>query len=106
MALSKKTEKAAKAAAKTAKKSAKAAEKSANADAKKPTAMLVGDDPVFMGSPEGRVTRVMAEFMAPGARFRELGVDNTIIFFGSARTLGPKALRRELNPDPFFIHLR
>ena len=98
MALSKKTEKTAKkTAAKAAKAAAKTAKKAPPAEERKPTAMLVGDDPVFMGSPEGRVARVMAEFMAPGARFRELGVDNTIIFFGSARTLGPKALKRELS---------
>ena len=94
----KKTEKTAKKATKAvAKKAAKVSGAAKAAAEKPPTPMLVGDDPVFMRSEEGRVARVLAEFMAPGARFRELGVDNTIIFFGSARTLGPKALKRELN---------
>lgn len=60
------------------------------------TPMLVSEDPLFMRSVEGRDVRVLAEFMAPGVRFRKLGVENTLIFFGSARTLGPKALKREL----------
>lgn len=60
------------------------------------TPMLVHEDPLFMKSAEGREVRVLAEFMAPRVRLRKLGVANTIIFFGSARTLGPKALKREL----------
>lgn len=39
----------------------------------------------FLSSPQARPIRILAEYLEPGRRFRELGVDNTIVFFGSAR---------------------
>ncbi len=41
----------------------------------------------FLNSPDAREIRVLCEFMEPESRFRRLGVRNTIVFFGSARTL-------------------
>ena len=60
------------------------------------TPLMMHDDPLFMRSAEGRDLRVMSEFMGPGVRFRELGVQNTIVMFGSARTLPPKTLKTKL----------
>jgi uncharacterized protein (TIGR00730 family) len=41
----------------------------------------------FLTAPEGRIVRVLSEFMEPAARFGKRHVHNTIVFFGSARTL-------------------
>lgn len=40
----------------------------------------------FLNSREARNIRVQCEVMEPGIRFKRLGVNNTITFFGSART--------------------
>lgn len=39
----------------------------------------------FLTSPEARSLRILAEYMEPEARFRELQVRDTIVIFGSAR---------------------
>ncbi len=39
----------------------------------------------FLNSPEARAIRVQCEILEPEKRFREEDVDNTIVFFGSAR---------------------
>jgi uncharacterized protein (TIGR00730 family) len=44
--------------------------------------------PDFMLGPEARTVRMLAEYLEPQARFRRLGVNRAIIFWGSAR-LGP-----------------
>ncbi len=41
----------------------------------------------FLTSPEGRIVRVLSEFLEPAARFAKHKVNNTIVFFGSSRTL-------------------
>lgn len=43
-------------------------------------------DPEFVDSRDGRVMRIMAEYLAPQKRLREAGIEDTIVFFGSART--------------------
>jgi len=50
----------------------------------------------FLTGPEGRTVRVLSEFMEPAARFRKHHVHNTIVFFGSARTLPREEARRNL----------
>ncbi len=47
----------------------------------------------FLNSPDARVIRMLAEFVEPQSRFRRGGVRNTIVFFGSARTLSPHSAR-------------
>ena len=49
----------------------------------KPTKAYSNDE--FLNSPEARAIRVQCEILEPEKRFRELDVDNTIVFFGSAR---------------------
>ncbi|HCV42050.1 MAG TPA: TIGR00730 family Rossman fold protein [Bacteroidetes bacterium] len=39
----------------------------------------------FLSSPDGRIIRMLAEFLEPKQRFRNHGVRDTIVFFGSAR---------------------
>lgn len=41
----------------------------------------------FIDSRDGRVMRIMAEYLEPQKRLREAGIEDTIVFFGSARTL-------------------
>src|ERR1019366_3619467 len=39
----------------------------------------------FLGSPDGRVFRVLAEYQEPMTRFRKERIQDTVVFFGSAR---------------------
>ncbi|MDD9927857.1 MAG: LOG family protein, partial [Rhodospirillaceae bacterium] len=40
----------------------------------------------FINSREGRVLRIMAEYLEPQKRLRAAGIKDTVVFFGSART--------------------
>lgn len=53
-------------------------------------------DPLFMNSPEGRDIRVLSELMGPAVRFERYGIENTIVFFGSARTLSIKDCEKQI----------
>lgn len=57
----------------------------------------------FLHNKDGRAIRILAEFLEPEYRFRQFGVDDTIVFFGSARIL-PKRMAlanlRNLKKDP------
>jgi len=44
-------------------------------------------DPSFLGSPDARSLRILSEYFEPMARFKKHKVENTIVFFGSARLL-------------------
>jgi uncharacterized protein (TIGR00730 family) len=50
-----------------------------------PKAVKAYNDFEFLNSPDGRVLRMLAEFLGPQRRFRQEGVKDTIVFFGSAR---------------------
>jgi len=39
----------------------------------------------FLDSPDGRILRIMSEYQEPLARFRREGIQDTVVFFGSAR---------------------
>lgn len=41
----------------------------------------------FLTSPDARTIRVLCEFLEPQSRFRRMNAQNTVVFFGSARTL-------------------
>ena len=45
----------------------------------------------FIDSRDGRPMRILAEYLEPEARFEKLQVRDTIVFFGSARTLSREA---------------
>src|SRR5476651_2651215 len=42
-------------------------------------------DPDFLDSDEGRPIRIIAEYLEPLRRFREQKIQDTVVFFGSAR---------------------
>jgi uncharacterized protein (TIGR00730 family) len=48
-------------------------------------AHLAYENPKFLNSPDGRPLRIMAEYLEPLARFRRERVQDTVVFFGSAR---------------------
>ena len=47
------------------------------------------NDP-FLDSPDGRILRILAEYQEPLARFRREQIQDTVVFFGSARFQGNK----------------
>ncbi len=50
----------------------------------------------FLNSPDARQIRVLCEFAEPKSRFRKYRVRDTIVFFGSARTLAPEVAAERL----------
>ena len=51
-------------------------------------APLAYENPTFLNSPDGRLIRVVAEYLEPLARFRREQIQDTVVFFGSARFRG------------------
>jgi uncharacterized protein (TIGR00730 family) len=45
------------------------------------------EDSNFLHSPDARALRILAEYMEPNSRFKHYNIQDTIIFFGSARIL-------------------
>lgn len=50
-----------------------------------PAAPLAYRDAAFLDSPDGRYLRILAEYTEPMARFRRERIQDTVVFFGSAR---------------------
>ena len=50
----------------------------------------------FLSSPDGRILRMLAEYQEPLARFRHEQIQDTVVFFGSARFQGRKAAAENL----------
>src|SRR5260370_16736340 len=48
-------------------------------------APLAYENSEFLNSPDGRLLRIMAEYQEPMARFRRERIQDTVVFFGSAR---------------------
>src|SRR6201994_2681918 len=48
-------------------------------------APLAYENPRFLNSADGRILRIMAEYQEPLARFRRERIQDTVVFFGSAR---------------------
>src|SRR5258705_10807119 len=48
-------------------------------------APLAYENEQFLKSPDGRVLRIMSEYVEPLARFRREQIQDTVVFFGSAR---------------------
>jgi hypothetical protein len=44
----------------------------------------------FLKSPDARIMRIIAEYLEPAARLRRYRVRDTIVFFGSARSVSPE----------------
>jgi uncharacterized protein (TIGR00730 family) len=49
------------------------------------SAPLAYENPDFLNSPDGRILRILAEYNEPMARFRRERIQDTVVFFGSAR---------------------
>jgi uncharacterized protein (TIGR00730 family) len=45
------------------------------------------EDPAYMHSPDARALRILSEYLEPSSRFKHYRIEDTIIFFGSARIL-------------------
>ena len=50
----------------------------------------------FLNSPDGRILRILAEYQEPLARFRREQIQDTVVFFGSARFQGRKDAAKTL----------
>jgi uncharacterized protein (TIGR00730 family) len=59
-------------------------------------ASLAYENPAFLGSADGRLIRVMSEYLEPLARFRRERIQDTVVFFGSARFRGRDEADRAL----------
>ncbi len=53
-------------------------------DRLKPATLAYQNEP-FLNSPDGRILRILAEYSEPFARFRREQIQDTVVFFGSAR---------------------
>jgi uncharacterized protein (TIGR00730 family) len=59
-------------------------------------APLAYENPEFLNSPDGRSLRILAEYNEPMARFRRERIQDTVVFFGSARFQALDVARAEL----------
>src|SRR6266550_3599799 len=50
----------------------------------------------FLNSPDGRILRILAEYSEPVARFRREQIQDTVVFFGSARFHGLSTAQKAL----------
>src|SRR5215831_8136836 len=50
----------------------------------------------FLKSPAARTLRILSEYLEPAERFRRAGIRDTIVFFGSARSLSPDEAEKQL----------
>jgi uncharacterized protein (TIGR00730 family) len=57
----------------------------ADSDAEEQRSRLAYHDTFFLDSDDGRPLRILAEYLEPLHRFRREGIQDTIVFFGSAR---------------------
>ena len=70
-------------------------------DEKTPPLAYLNDE--FLNTPDARVMRIAAEYLEPAARLRHQHIRDTIVVFGSARSLPPEeaqgALKRALEAE-------
>ncbi len=62
----------------------------------KPKAQKAYLDLDFLSSPDARAVRILSEYFGPLHKFRQEKVKDTIVFYGSARTMPPENSAREL----------
>ncbi|MGI4828114.1 MAG: TIGR00730 family Rossman fold protein [Janthinobacterium lividum] len=67
-----------------------------NSPAPLPQAPLAYQNPEFLDSPDGRLLRILAEYSEPMARFRRERIQDTVVFFGSARFRGLDVAHQQL----------
>ena len=59
-------------------------------------APLAYENEAFLNSPDGRILRILSEYMEPIARFRREQIQDTVVFFGSARFQSRAAAKEKL----------
>ncbi|HET9742414.1 MAG TPA: LOG family protein [Terriglobales bacterium] len=59
-------------------------------------APLAYENPAFLNSPDGRVLRILSEYQEPLSRFRRERIQDTVVFFGSARFANLSSARHAL----------
>jgi uncharacterized protein (TIGR00730 family) len=59
-------------------------------------APLAYENPAFLNSADGRPIRIVAEYLEPLSRFRREQIQDTVVFFGSARFRGKAEADHEL----------
>src|SRR6266478_2337614 len=59
-------------------------------------APLAYENEQFLKSPDGRVLRILSEYIEPLSRFRREQIQDTVVFFGSARFHGRMAAQDRL----------
>jgi uncharacterized protein (TIGR00730 family) len=59
-------------------------------------APLAYENETFLNSPDGRILRILSEYMEPIARFRREQIQDTVVFFGSARFCSRTAAQDKL----------
>ncbi len=64
-------------------------------DKTKPAPLAYENQP-FLNSPDGRILRILSEYQEPLARFRREQIQDTVVFFGSARFQGGDAAQKNL----------
>ncbi len=78
------------------------------------SAPLAYENEPFLNSPDGRIIRMLSEYIEPLARFRREQIQDTVVFFGSARfhniTSAQKSLSQvetgPASPDSDTLHTR
>src|SRR5215831_17681366 len=53
-------------------------------------------NPEFLNSPDGRILRILSEYAEPLSRFRHEKIQDTVVFFGSARFSGVEDAQQKL----------
>jgi uncharacterized protein (TIGR00730 family) len=66
-------------------------------DESKFKAPLAYQNEKFLNSPDGRILRILAEYSEPLARFRREQIQDTVVFFGSARFHDREAAQKNLS---------
>src|ERR1700722_6865352 len=64
-------------------------------DKLKPAPLAYQNEP-FLNSPDGRILRILSEYQEPLSRFRREQIQDTVVFFGSARFQGAAAAQQSL----------
>jgi uncharacterized protein (TIGR00730 family) len=65
-------------------------------DHKLKPAPLAYDNDQFLKSPDGRILRILSEYAEPLSRFRREQIQDTVVFFGSARFCSRDAAQNQL----------
>ena len=60
------------------------------------SAPVAYENELFLNSPDGRILRMLSEYQEPLARFRREQIQDTVVFFGSARFQGRKDAEKNL----------